>query len=217
VAATAATTALDFRHWSEHLAKGGVLAYPTETVWGLGADIRFPEAIQRIYELKGRPQERATSILVSGIEMARSYAEVTPELETMLRIFWPGPLTIVLPAKNTVPGGIQAQDGTVGLRCSSHPWSYSMLITHRYPITTTSANLSGEPPAKSAQELTWLPESVERVSWRGNKDELEIGKPSTVLKPQGSPGQYQVLREGALPKDHIIHCLQTVGISIHIA
>ncbi len=195
----------------QHLSQGGIIAYPTETIWGLGADIRFPEGLARINQIKGRVPQKATSVLVSGVEMAREYAELTAETENFLHLFWPGPLTMVLPAKSSVPAELLAADGTVGLRCSSHPWVRELLLEYPYAITTTSANRSGEPPAKSLEELHWLPNEVVKIHWQEN---CGVGEASTVVKPTQDPHHFKVLRSGLLKPQVLKRLTELAGLSI---
>ncbi|MEQ1875964.1 MAG: L-threonylcarbamoyladenylate synthase [Bdellovibrionia bacterium] len=184
---------------ADALAAGKVLAYPTETVWGLGADIKFPHAVERIFDLKGRAETKAVSLLVSGVDMARTVADFDVRIEKILYAFWPGPVTFVLPATDEVPEVVHGGTKFVGLRCSSHPFIIRLMTAYPRPITTTSANPAGQKPAQSAAELDWLPAGVLRADWPG---QTPTAKGSTVAKIVGR--KIEVLREGDIPSSLIL-------------
>lgn len=136
------------------LAAGGIVAYPTETVYGLGVDARNPKAIAELIALKGRDEGRGISVLVTDLDMARSLlAEAPPAGAVALAArFWPGPLTIVLPAASTVAPSLKGPSGGIGLRCSSDAWAAALVLRFQAPVTSTSANQSGMDPARDAEE-----------------------------------------------------------------
>lgn len=186
----------------DHLKMGGILAYPTETVWGLGVDATCSEAVLKLLKLKQRAATKAMSILVRGPVEAGHWAVVGESVQRLLRVFWPGPVTFVLPLKDerlkTVSGG----SDWIGLRCSSHPSIKDLVWAYDNPITTTSANLSGESEAKSSQELQWLPKEV--LIWDDPQDphsEASLGLSSTVVQIEGS--ECRILREGAVLSSEI--------------
>ncbi|HEX4922650.1 MAG TPA: L-threonylcarbamoyladenylate synthase [Bdellovibrionales bacterium] len=185
------------------LASGRVLAYPTETIWGLGADIKFRAAVESIYDIKGRDAAKAMSLLVADIGMARECAVFDASIERLMHAFWPGPVTFVLPARELVPEAVHGGTGFVGLRLSNHPFVFELMKAYPSPITTTSANRSGEKPAQSMDELDWLPPSVAKANWPGKTDST---KGSTVVKIAG--GKIEVLREGAMPSRLIERAFQ---------
>jgi L-threonylcarbamoyladenylate synthase len=136
------------------LEAGGIVAYPTETVYGLGVDARRGDAVARLIELKGRDEGRGISLLVSDLEMAMPLLEERPPASAyaLVEAFWPGPLTIVLAASTSVAAALRGPSGAVGLRCSSDPWAARLVASFGAPVTSTSANRSGESPARSADE-----------------------------------------------------------------
>ncbi len=160
------------------LSAGKIIAYPTETVWGLGVDIGFPQAIKDLFELKGRDKSKAISLLVSNVFQARDVAEFSAEVENLMDLFWPGPLTFVLKAR-AVPTELTGGTGFIGLRFSSHPFVRALQKKYEGIITTTSANFSGQPAALSQEDLTWLPPEVLRVEWPAK---LSPSPGSTVIK-----------------------------------
>jgi L-threonylcarbamoyladenylate synthase len=137
------------------LAGGGIVAYPTETVYGLAVDARSREALGRLVALKGRDEGRGISLLVASLEMARPLLASAPPVDAcaLAERFWPGPLTIVLPASASVADELRGPSGGVALRCSSDPWAAALVGAFGSPVTSTSANPSGSAPARSAAEV----------------------------------------------------------------
>jgi L-threonylcarbamoyladenylate synthase len=123
------------------LREGGLVAFPTETVYGLGANALDASAVRKIYALKGRPATSPLIVHVAGIEQARELAaEWLPEAERLARQYWPGPLTLVVPKKSTIPDEVTAGLPTVGLRMPRHPVALELLQAAGVPIAAPSAN-----------------------------------------------------------------------------
>jgi L-threonylcarbamoyladenylate synthase len=121
----------------------GLVVYPTETVYGLGADALSDEAIQKVYEAKKRPLAMPVSIAVSDFDMLYAVARVDPKLDVFLTQFLPGPVTVVLPARKTVPAILTGGTGLIGIRMPSHDLALQLIAKFDAPITATSANLHG--------------------------------------------------------------------------
>ena len=121
----------------------GLIVYPTETVYGLGADAFSDEAILRVYEAKKRPLAMPVSIAVSDFDMLNAVARVEPKVETFLTTFLPGPVTVVLPARKTVPAILTGGTGLIGIRMPAHDLAIKLIAKFDAPITATSANLHG--------------------------------------------------------------------------
>ncbi len=136
------------------LAHDGTVIYPTETVYGLGADAFSECAIERVYEAKQRPIGMPVSIAVSDVEMMAAVAFVGPDLEEFLGTFLPGPVTVVLRAKRAVPGILTGGTGLIGIRLPSHPVAIALIQRFDSPITATSANLHGAKDPASPDECT---------------------------------------------------------------
>lgn len=189
------------------LAAGAIVAYPTETVYGLAVDATSPVAIAALVALKGRETGRGISVLVSGLEMAAPLLAEPPceEARRLTARFWPGPLTIVLPASDAVDPALLGPSGGVGLRCSKDPWASELVTRYAGPLTSTSANPSGEEPARSAQEVR----SLFRAALEADAPGLFIldGGPrrgnqvSTVV--EFSKGRASVRRLGAIRTESI--------------
>ncbi len=132
---------------------GGLVVYPTETIYALGADAGNAEAVQRLLAAKGRDDGRGMSVLVADLEQARALLDTSPGTEAveLARRWWPGPLTLVLPAAAGLPRGLVGETGGVGLRCSSDPVAVALLEAAGVALTATSANPSSLEPARSVQ------------------------------------------------------------------
>ncbi|MBB5360956.1 L-threonylcarbamoyladenylate synthase [Deinococcus humi] len=185
--------ALD-RAWTV-LEGGGVVAYPSETVWGLAVLPDHAVAVQRLYEIKGRAAHRPVQVSCQDARAALELARPDAAL-TALSVLWPGPLTLVTPAlPETSP--MLAPGGLVGLRVPSHPLALALLRRSGGRLLTTSCNRSGQPPALTAAEASGmeLADFVLSDFSDGGADELPVGgQASTVIQlPQGT-----VLRSGPL-------------------
>ncbi|MGB9699138.1 MAG: L-threonylcarbamoyladenylate synthase [Thermodesulfobacteriota bacterium] len=176
--------------------KGGVIAFPTETFYGLGAEAFNEQALRRIFEIKGRDEGKPLLLLLAEKSWVAPLVKRIPLLaQKLMDNFWPGPLTLVFAARPHLSPLLTGNTGKVGLRISSNSLTQKLVQTVGKPITGTSANLSGEPSLSTAQEV---------VETLGNKVEaiLDGGKTagglgSTVLDISGpSP---QIIREGAIP------------------
>jgi L-threonylcarbamoyladenylate synthase len=130
------------------LERGGLIVYPTETLYGLGADATRTETVDRLSELKGRDRDKPVSVLVASRAMLDDIAtSIPPVAERLVAAFWPGPLTIALPAKSGLPARLTAGTGTIAARISSHPIAQKIVSTLSRPLTATSANPGGSSPA----------------------------------------------------------------------
>lgn len=136
------------------LSHDGIVIYPTETVYGLGADAFSDAAIQKVYEAKHRPLGQPISIGVSGFEMMAAVAFVDPPMEEFIEAFLPGPVTVVLKAKHLVPEILTGGTGLIGIRIPAHPLALSLIEQFDGPITATSANLHGAKDPATADECT---------------------------------------------------------------
>jgi L-threonylcarbamoyladenylate synthase len=143
----------DFSSILTVLDAGGVIGYPTDTVYGLGADPFNVTAIREIFRMKGRPELKPILLLVNSISMVERVARPTPLLHTIAEHYWPGPLTLVLPAQPSLPDLVTGGTGTVGLRWPRAAFAKRLLDARDTPITATSANRSGMPAAVTAEEV----------------------------------------------------------------
>ena len=199
---------------AELLQKGGLVAVPTETVYGLAGNGLDSSVIERIYEVKGRPAVKPISLMVADESAIEDLCEDVPQQALNLaEKFWPGPLTLVLKARDCVPEILRAGGETVGLRCPRQHQTLRLLQALPFPLAVPSANPSGQPSPKTADEvLQYFDSTVEAVIDGGA---CELGLESTVLDLSMSP--YRILRQGSLPAEEIADALvdrmQIIGIT----
>jgi L-threonylcarbamoyladenylate synthase len=133
---------------------GGLVAFPTESFYGLGADALDPGAIARVFEVKGRPDDKPLLVLVDGIDMVTELAAAVPEgARALMARHWPGALTLVLRASARVPAALSAGTGTVGVRLPAHAVARALVVAAGRPVTAPSANPSAAPPPRTAAEV----------------------------------------------------------------
>ena len=193
---------------------GGLVAVPTETVYGLAGNGLDEKAVAEIYEVKGRPEVKPLSLMVHDAASMERYCEnVPPQAYTLAKKFWPGPLTIVMKAKPCVPEIVRAGGETVGLRCPDHPLTLELLEKSGVPFAAPSANPSGEPSPKNADSvLKYFDGKIDAVLDGG---ECGIGCESTLIDLSRTP--YRILRQGALTADEIadalVDSMKIIGIT----
>lgn len=177
------------------LARAGVVAAPTDTVYGLLANALAPEAVARVYALKGRGFDKPLPVLVASGAQARALAgALPPAFERLTAAFWPGALTLVVPASPSLPAALTAGSGTVGLRQADLPLIAALLAAAGFPLTGTSANRSGAPEATTGSEVeAQLGAELELILDGGPAGG---GRPSTVVTLTGP--RPVVVREGAI-------------------
>ena len=179
---------------------GGLVAVPTETVYGLAANGLDANAVERIYSVKGRPEVKPLSLMVHGAEaMERCWSEVPSQARSLAEEFWPGPLTIIGTSAQEIPEIVRAGGDTVGLRCPDHPLTLELLTKCGVPLAAPSANPSGAPsPKTAAQVLEYFDGKIDAVIDGG---ECGIGTESTIITLAEKP--FRILRRGALDPDEI--------------
>ena len=179
---------------------GNVISLPTETFYALAADPFNLDAVNRIFQIKRRPDRKALLLLVESIDQARMVTEnIPPVFFDLAETFWPGPLTVILPANKKVPSRVTGGTGTVGIRLLDQNFTRQLIRKIQLPIIGTSANLSGYPPCSKADDvLAQLNGKIELLIDNGN---TEASAPSTVIDLT-SPS-IRLLREGAISKEHL--------------
>lgn len=184
-----------FSRCRDVIRSGGVIAYPTDTFYGLGADPKNPAAVRRLFEIKGRRPDRPILLLIKDAHDARDWAEeVSPRAEGLMKQFWPGPLTLVFKARPGVLPELTAGTGTIGLRVPGTELSRELLRFLNSALTGTSANRSGGPSPRTAREaMASVGGMVDLVLDGG---ETAGGKPSTVVDV--SAEELKVIRGGAV-------------------
>lgn len=181
--------------------EGGVVAFPTETYYGLAVDPFNEAALARLFELKGRPYDKAVLVLVHDRDqLSRLVQEVPPVFGSLLDVFWPGPLTLVFPARPELSRLLTGGTGTVGVRISSHVVAARLLSVLDSPVTATSANISGGAPAITAAQVKEQFGSA--VDYILDGGETPGGKGSTLVGC-GVDGRCRLLRDGVIPFSRI--------------
>ena len=177
------------------LGREGVVVYPTETLYGLGADATSAAALRRVADLKGRDAGKPILVLVASREMLGTIVARVPEgAEALMRRFWPGPLTLVLPAREGLSPLLTGGSGGIGVRISSHPLARRLVERLGHPLTSTSANPGGEAPATDVEAARRY--FGTRVDAYVDGGRLAGGPPSTVLDLSGAGPV--LVREGAV-------------------
>ena len=189
---------------SGFILNGGLVAVPTETVYGLAGNGLNADAVSKIYEVKGRPAVKPLSLMVPDASaFARYGTEVPEQARTLADTYWPGPLTIVVKARPEIPPIVLAGGSTVGLRCPDHPLTLALLRACGLPLAAPSANPSGSPSPKTAQQvLDYFGGQIDCVIDGGP---CGIGRESTIIDMSVRP--FLILREGALPAERIADTL----------
>lgn len=177
------------------LRTGGVVAFPTETFYGLGANALDFQAVGRVYRVKGRAESKPLLVLVDSVRMAESLVkDVSVAARSLMAKYWPGPLTLVFRAVADLPGELTAGTGTIGIRISSHPVALGLVHAAGVPVTAPSANLSGqEPPTTSGDVQQAVGGKIDLILDGGP---TKGGLPSTILDVTVTPPR--LIRAGAL-------------------
>lgn len=181
------------------LRRGGLVAFPTDTVYGLGADALNEDAVERIYVVKERPPDQPLPLLVAGLTQVESVAVWTPLGLALAEHFWPGPLTLVLPARESLPPILTAGTGKVGVRQPNHHVPLALIRGLGGPLVGTSANLSGRHSALTADEVRLqLGAKIDLVIDGGR---CSGGIESTVIDVCGAVAS--LVRAGAIPSERV--------------
>ena len=182
-------------HAADILRRGGVVAYPTETVYGLAADPLNPEALEKLFAIKGRPDTNPVLLIVANREQLDPFVTTLSDAALhCMETFWPGPLSLVLPAREGLPAAIAPQ-GRVCVRCPGLESARDLCAAYGGAVTSTSANLSGQPAAIDATAA-----NLPGVDLTLDGGALSPAPPSTVYDPDSRT----VFREGAIARDRLL-------------
>ena len=192
------------------LAGGGVVAIPTDTLYGIAAAALDETAVQRVFDVKERGQRVPLPLFVSDVDDFDKFGSRVPDVARRLAdSFWPGKLTIVVERSGRVPDIVTGGLDTVGLRVPDHPVPREIVARLAAPITATSANISGQPPLTSAEKV--FRHLGDRIDFVVDGGQLRPSKPSTVIDVTRSP--CRILRHGAVTPERIEH---VTGIEVAV-
>ncbi len=177
--------------------RGGLIAFRTDTFYGLGADPLNAAAVQRIFELKGREEGKPILVLISDVDLISSFlTNTSAKFSSVAKRFWPGPLTLIGVARDELPQELTAGTGTIGIRLPADEDVRALLSACGGALTATSANPSGQSPARSAEDVgRYFPDGIDLVVDGG---EVTATQPSTVLDLSGEAPR--LIREGAISR-----------------
>lgn len=179
---------------------GGVIVYPTDTLYALGGNAMEPQSVERVFRIKKREREKPLPIAVRNIKWAKELSFIYQKEERFLNKVWPGPTTVVLPKRNVVPDILTAAKPSVAMRIPDHQFVENLLAKFGYPVTSTSATVSGVSPSRKISDIIGL---FEKAEYQPNlvidAGDLPESEPSTVVDLVS--GQPKILRvDPAKPK-----------------
>lgn len=184
----------DIRKACEVMQKGGVILYPTDTIWGIGCDATNAEAVKRVYEIKKRSDSKAMLVLVDNAVKVDFYVDGAPEVAFDLIELTNKPLTIIYDGAKNLASNLIAEDGSVGIRVTSEEFSNQLCYRFRKAIVSTSANVSGEPsPATFGEISDEIKQAVDYIV-QSRQQESKASQSSSIIK-LGKGGQVKVIRE----------------------
>ena len=184
----------DIKRALEVLHEGGVILYPTDTIWGIGCDATCEKAVERIYHIKGRTDSKSMLMLMENVNFLERYVEEVPEIAFDLVELSDKPLTIIYPGAKNLAKNLIAEDGSIGIRISNETFTRQLIQRFKKPVVSTSANISGGPsPAFFAEINSEIINAVDYVvNYR--QDERTPANPSGIIK-LGVGGEIQIIRK----------------------
>lgn len=183
----------DLKKACDVLRKGGLILYPTDTIWGIGCDATNEEAVQRIYTLKQRADNKAMLLLLGNEARLESYVQEVPEIAWSLIEVADRPLTLIYPGARNLAPNLIAEDGSVGIRITREEFSRRLCEQFRRPVVSTSANISGQPAPHTFQEIAEeIKQGVDYIV-QYRQDDLTAAQPSSIIK-LGAGGLFQIIR-----------------------
>jgi L-threonylcarbamoyladenylate synthase len=185
----------------EVLKAGGIVAYPTETFYGLGVKYDMELSLSRLYHIKQRPKDKAMPIIIgSRPQLSLVAGGINEAAESLIEKFWPGPLTLLLPAKENISEWITAGTGKVAVRIPGESFALQLARHAGFPLTSTSANPSGLPPAQETGTVKeYFQDDIDLIVDGGG---TPGGRPSTIVDTEGNG--IKIVREGAIAKKLIL-------------
>jgi L-threonylcarbamoyladenylate synthase len=188
------------------LRRGGIVAYPTDTFYGLAVDPRRDDAVARLYAAKGRDASMAIPLIAASLAQAQETAVLGDRELRLARAFWPGPLTIVMPPRAAIAAPTLGDGATIAVRVPSHVVARALAGRFGFCITATSANRSGEPPANDAEEVAVRFSGTDQVDLLLDGGPTPGGPPSTIVEMVGTDPR--CVRAGAVAWDRVLKSLE---------
>ena len=184
----------DLKRACEVMQKGGVILYPTDTIWGIGCDAANPEAVKRVYDIKKRADSKAMLVLVDSTVKVNFYVSDVPAVAWDLIEFTTKPLTIIYSGARNLAPNLLAEDGSVGIRVTNEEFSRRLCQQFRKAIVSTSANISGQPGAANFTEISEEVKSAVDYIVGFRQDDMSRPKPSSIIKLDKG-GVIKIIRE----------------------
>ena len=183
------------------LAAGGVVAFPTETFYGLAVDPRSRAAVEKIFELKRRPPDQPVPLIAGDVDQIVDHVgTMTPLAARLASRGWPGPLTLIIPASSRLCGEVHLSTGRVAVRVPADPVARALALSAGHAITSTSANISGEPPAATPERV--IASFADGLDVLIDSGPTPAGLPSTIVDATG--GAPVLVRAGAVPWERVL-------------
>lgn len=183
----------DIQKACEIMQAGGIILYPTDTIWGIGCDATNEKAVQRVYELKRRIDNKAMLVLTDTTAKLSMYVPEIPDIAWDLIEVADKPLTVIYPHARNLAGNLLGEDGSVGIRITNEEFSRKLCARFRKPLVSTSANISGEPSPANFSEISDVIKNGVDYIVKYRQDDMSKAKPSNIIK-LGEGGVIQVIR-----------------------
>ena len=184
----------DIKKACEVMYNGGVILYPTDTIWGIGCDATNPEAVKRVYEIKQRTDSKALLVLVDSAVKVDFYVRDVPNVAWDLIELTDKPLTIIYDDARNLAPNLLAEDGSIGIRVTTEKFSYQLCQRFRKAIISTSANISGQPTPANFSEISEEVKSLVDYVVEYRQEDMSRPKPSSIIK-LGKGGEIKIIRE----------------------
>lgn len=183
----------DIKKALEVLQNGGIILYPTDTLWGIGCDAKNEKAVEKIYKIKKRDDKKSMLILLNNINFIRSYVKEVPEIALDIIEIATKPTTIIYPGAKNLAKNLIAEDGSIGIRITSEEFTDELLQRFKNPVVSTSANVSGDPAPKNFYDISdEIKSSVDYIV--NYKQDMRANQPSSIIKI-GLSNEIKIIRE----------------------
>lgn len=183
----------DIKNCLDVLRRGGIILYPTDTIWGLGCDATNADSVNRIFSIKAREESKSLLVLVNSIGMLERYVTEIPRTASELITVTDSPLTVIYPEGRNLAAGVCANDGSVGIRICNEEFCNELISRFRKPVVSTSANLSGQPSPRHFGEIDEIITGKADYVVRYRQNDRQKHSPSPVIKVE-KDGSFKIIR-----------------------